>query len=58
MDKTLVTVTLDVNQVNLIFAALTDQPYKNVAKLIAELDEQLKTQLQQHPSGPLTDKLV
>lgn len=57
MEKTLVTLTLDVTQINLIFAALTEQPYKTVAKLIADLDIQVQPQLQQTQTSPLSDKL-
>jgi hypothetical protein len=37
---------------------LADQPYKSVAKLISELDEQIKSQVKQTPEGPLSDKVI
>lgn len=54
------TLSLDINQVNAIFAALSEQPYKTAAPLIAALDEQLKPQIQQaqQDQGPLSNKLI
>ena len=54
------TLTLDLNSVNNIIAALDELPHKYSRPIIDNITQQAQTQLQQQnvPEGPLSDKVV
>ena len=47
MQNSEITLKVDVNELNTIFAALQEMPHRAVNQLLQKLDEQVKTQLEQ-----------
>lgn len=53
-----VTLTIDVNTLNVILAGLDELPAKVSRRVQDQLIEQARGQLQQRPEGPLSNKVV
>ena len=47
MQNSEITLKVDVNELNTIFAALQEMPHRVVKQLLQKLDEQVKAQLEQ-----------
>jgi hypothetical protein len=47
------TVNLEAQQWNAVLAALSDAPYRIAAPLVQAISEQLQTQAQAQPNGPV-----
>lgn len=53
-----VTLTIDVNTLNVILAGLDELPAKVSRRVQDQLIEQARSQLQQRPEGPLSNKVM
>lgn len=58
MEKQTISLSLTVEEVNMVLGALGSQPLNQVLNLWGNIKQQAESQLKQAPEGPLADKVV